>query len=138
MKKITHYLSLVMLVCVTLFSAGCASNTQLDPSGVYQSDQILFTADKAITGSYSAFDSFVKWEYENRQALSRWPEIKAAADNIRTNAKSWIGSATVLREAYRSSPTPENRKSLESSVAILRAALNQVASYYTSHPKPSK
>lgn len=135
-------LKLLLFAVISAFfvlQTGCASKGDLDKTGVYQGDSFAYNADKTITESYAAFDAFVKWEYAHRAVLSRWPEIKKAADNVRANSKDWIDGAITIRETYRSFPTEENRKSLQGALTILRAALAQAAAYYeaTAIPKTS-
>jgi hypothetical protein len=135
-------LKLLLFAVITAFftiHSGCASKGDLDPTGVYQGDALAYNADKVITESYASFDVFVKWEFTHRAALSKWPEIRRAADDVRANAKIWIDSAIAIREAYRIAPTEENRKSLQASLAIIRGALAAASAYYsaTSSPQPS-
>lgn len=137
MKHLKLLIFAVITAFVTLHT-GCASKGDLDPTGVYQGDALAYNADQAITGAYESFDKFVKWEHTHRAALSKWPEIKQAADIVRADARKWIDQAVAVREAYRNAPTPENAKSLQGAIAVLRAALTQAASYYeiTAAPKP--
>jgi len=131
MKKVIPLLFAVL--SAALFLSGCAgSNRQLDPAGVYAGDKILYTADATITGAYETLDTFVAWEHKHRAGLSKWPEVRSAADYVRTNAKTWIDNAITVRELYKNFPTPENRKSLEGALVILRAALDQASAYYQS------
>lgn len=134
-------MKLLLFAVITAFfsiSVGCVGKADLDPAGVYAGDSFAYNADKTITESYAALDTFVKWEFTHRAALSKWPQIRKAADDVRANAKVWIDSAILLREAYRNSPTEENRKSLQASLAIIRAALAAATQYYqaTASPNP--
>lgn len=105
---------------------GCST---VDKDGPYQGDSVLYNADKTILDSYDLLHSFVSWEYANRAALAKWPEIRAAADEVRRNAERWIGSAQVLREAYAADPSPANKDALRKSLAMLRAALSETTQY---------
>ena len=117
---------LYLVLAVALLCGACRT---LDKTGPYKGDQTLYSADLTITTSYQLFDTFVNWEYTNRAALASKPEIRAAADKVRTNAKSWIGSAIVLREVYALDPTAANRDKLLTSVTILQTALNEATKY---------
>lgn len=107
---------------------GCKSRN-LDPAGVYQSDKVLYDADKTIVESYEVLHAFVKFEHDNRVALAGSPEVTKAADKVRENAQQWVRSAINLRDAYAKSPTPENRSKLDDAIRILRQAIAEASSY---------
>lgn len=123
------------LVSSSVVLTGCGT---LDPGGSYKGDEILYRADVAITTSYNVLHTFVQFEYENRALLASQPEVKKAADNVRLHAKEWITSAIALREAYAANPTPENRKSLETAISVLRTALNEATKYLIQNQPPPK
>ncbi len=129
---------LFALLAVTLL-AGCGT---LAPNGPYGGDRALYDADLTITTSYDAFHNFVTWEYQNRQALAQWPEIKLAADHVRRNGRQWITSATALRDAYAANPSSGTRDALNTSVSVIRAALMEATRYMstaqvTTSPTPN-
>lgn len=139
MKKLQSILTAIVLfvppsfiagafIATSMTVAGCKSRN-LDPAGVYQSDKVLYNADKTITESYEVMHSFVKFEYDNRAALATTPEVGKAAEEIRRNAQKWIRSAIGLRDAYAGSPTPENRSKLDDAIRILRQAITEASSY---------
>lgn len=130
MKRLLQIVMIAVLSATLMSSVGCVHKRDLDPAGVYDSDILLYAADRTITTAYSSFDTFLKWERDNRVTLRKWPEIKQGADYIRANAKTWIETATALRDTYKIAPTETNRKSLESGLAVLRSALDQAAAYY--------
>jgi hypothetical protein len=115
-----------LLLGAAAFS-GCA--TKLSPNGPYAGDTVLYNADKAIVESYDTLHLFVKWEWQNRETLSKWPEIKQGADYVRQNAERWISSATGLRDAYAAAPSSESRAALEKSLGVLRTALAEASNY---------
>lgn len=116
----------VGLFASTWLLAGCGS---LDPSGAYGGDKLLYTADRTIVESYDLFHTFVLWEYDYRSELSRWPEIKQAADHVRANAQDWIRTATAMRDAYAAAPSGANGKALSASLATLKAAMAEATRY---------
>jgi hypothetical protein len=126
MKKL---LALLFSVVALATFSGCGT---LAP-GVYDQDEILYRADTAITTGYDVLHAFVAFEYANRAALASKPEIKRAADRVRTHAPLCIGSAIALREAYAAAPTRENRDKLQASLAVLRAALLEATTYLNAH-----
>lgn len=119
-------LRLLFTVLIALVLSACGT---LDKTGAYQGDDILYKADLTITTSYQVLHGFVQWEYQNRGLLTDQPTIKQAADQVRKNAQTWIGSAIALREAYAANPTPETRQSLTSALLILQAAMNEATKY---------
>lgn len=123
------------LAALSLTAPGCRN---LDPDGPYRSDRYLYEADMAITGAYATFSQFVKWEYENREILRQWPEIKKAADHVRRNAKLWITSAMNLREAYSKAPNPDTRAALEKALDILQSGLYEATKYMVAHEAAKK
>ena len=106
-----------VLLVIALGAAGCGTITK---DGPYNGDQILFRADQSITTTYEALHAFVLWEYQNREGLSKWPEIRRAADHVREHAEDWIESATVAREQYAVYRSNETRKALADSVDALK------------------
>ncbi len=112
--------------------SGCA--TKIDPAGAYHGDTILYNADNVITSAYDVLHTFVKWEADNRTALSELPEVTKAADYVRDHARSWISTAIALREAYAKNPTPENRTSLQSAIVVLQSAMTEATKYLASKP----
>ena len=121
------------LLSVVVFS-GCRA---LAPDGVYKGDQVLHNAELATTTSYEVIHTFVSWEYENRAALTVWPEIKTAADAMRKSSPQWFKTAYALRDAYAIAPTDENRAALEKSLSVLRAALSEAAQYMAQAAQPT-
>jgi hypothetical protein len=106
--------------------SGCA---RLAPDGVYGGDKALYAAERATVGAYDAMHAFVNWEYKNRALLVEHPEITKAADDVRLNAQRWLDQVIVLRDVYKSSPSPENRTRMQLAVATLRGALEAAAVY---------
>lgn len=121
MKKIMLSMLAILLL------AGCGT-FKLAPAGAY-TDSVTYGADLSITTSYDVLHAFVKWEHDNAAALAGTPEIHAAANNIRKNAKQWIGSAIALRDAYAASPTAGNKSSLQTGLEVLSAAVAQATTY---------
>jgi hypothetical protein len=118
-------LTLFFASLAILFSTGCANLAD----GAYSGDKVLYSADKAITEGKSLFDTFLRFEKNNRETLAQWPEVKASADEIRLNGKRWVKTAIALREAYAIEPTDETRAALEKSISVIRAALDNAALY---------
>lgn len=135
-KLLTGYaLSFLLLGSVLLMTPGCG---HLDPAGPYKGDQFLYGVDNTLVNSYSILHTFVKWEYDNRQAMSSIPEIKKAADNIRANSQTWFATADKLRAAYVGDPSQANRTALEQAISVIRQALSEASGYLTKNSETSK
>lgn len=126
-KWLLIFLCSFFVASLPLATTGCRGT--LDPAGEYRGDKILYTADKTITEAYDAMHAFVKFEFQNRAALARNPEIKESADAIRSNAETWIGTAIAMRDAYAGSPTADGRAQLEQALAVLRQAIVEASKY---------
>lgn len=118
------------LAGILFLAQGCA---EMAPDGVYKGDALLYRADSIIPMSYTLLHTYVQWEYTNREMLKGTPQIKASADYVRLNAKNWITSAMVMREAYALVKSDENANKLQASLAILSSALNEATKYMTAH-----
>lgn len=125
----------IAIAALLLLVMGCRT---LDPAGPYHGDKFLYNAHKTITSAYDVLASYVKWEFENRQALASRPEIKKSADYVRTNAQQWINSAIALADAYEANPNDQTRTALQKALDILNTALAQAAGYMAAPaPKPA-
>lgn len=125
-------LLVLILVLFAVAFSGC--QTHLTPGGAYKDDKVLYETDKTIVTTYAALDSFLKWEHDNRATLSKFPEIRKVADEIRDNAPRWMQSAMNLREAYAAAPSQQSRDALYKSLAVLREALREAALHMAKQP----
>lgn len=120
MKKLILILGLITTL------ASLPACRDLDPSGVYKGDQILYNADKTITDAYDILDSFVTWERDNRAVLPK--ETKEAADVVRTNARPALKAAIAARATYAAHPDDSTALSaLQTSLQVLNVILSQVS-----------
>lgn len=122
------------LSLVAFCLAACSGCKSLSPGGVYDGDALLYNAEAAVVSSYVVFDTFVKWEYDNRADLekadaSRAAEVRQAADFVRKNAKIAIGSVIAAVELYKKLPTEENRSSLMAALTTLQQEVVKAAGY---------
>ena len=119
---------IVLSVSFTLLApTGCGT---LAPEGAYKSDKALYVTDQLIVSAYATFNEFVLWEFQNRAALNN-QDVTKAADKVRVNARRWIDTAINLRDVYSADPTPDNRRSLQTAIAVLRTAMAEAAGYTT-------
>ena len=93
--------------------------------GFIRATRPLYQTDVALASSYEVLHGFVRWEYDNRAALSSTPEIKAAADRRSPGAPQWFASALALRDAWQTNPSSTNQTSLEQSLAVIQQATAQ-------------
>jgi hypothetical protein len=116
----------LLWACAISGLTGCGT---LDPNGAYKGDKVLYVADRTIRAGRDLLHEFVKWEFENRVALAKSPEITAEADYVRGHARKWISTAVRMREAYSTEPSAENRTALEVTLDVLRQAMADASSY---------
>ncbi len=116
----------IFSVVILLGLLGCGT---LDKTGPYKGDKALYDADQTIVTSASLFQTFASWEYENRAALAKYPDIKAYADRVRLGAPQWTASALKARDVYATTGTPENRDILATAIAVLKTAVKEIGIY---------
>lgn len=126
----------ILCVIAFLFLAGCASS--VDPNGAYNGNVYLYNAESSVVKTYQTFDTFLKFEYDNRAALqSVSPKIKEFADYVRANAPTWKKTFNALDAAYKANPTQENKDKVENMLMLLKATLVQVTAYLATPVKPT-
>lgn len=121
-------IALLALTAGLMSFTGC-NNQQLAQPGPYNGDTFLFNADQTISTTFKTLEVFVKWEYSNRALLVEYPEVKKAADKIRSNYSLWKSSSFALRDAYAANPSSDNRTKLTTQLSVLTAALSEAQSY---------
>ena len=105
---------------------GCGT---LDKTGPYGGDTVLYGADLSITTSEQVIHGFVLWEFQNRAALAKWPEITKAADVMRQKAPQWDKTARALRSAYKANPSDANKAALQLVLAEMQTAMTEASGY---------
>ena len=127
MKKILNSI----IAAAVLLTVGCGT---LAPDGVYKSQKVLYTADQTFETTHDIIDAFLKWEFENGDALYQLsPRIKAGADAIRKDAPEWINKYNDARKAYLLAPVKDNSTALEEALDQLErlaAAGQQIATQF--------
>ncbi len=135
MKKLKNiglaFMIMLAFTAVTI-STGCASKN-LDPTGVYQGDRVLYEAENAINTFHATARTFLVWEKDFRSVLP--VKVSRAADFIRLNEQRWLDSAHALHDAYVRTPTVENKDKLQLGINLLRSALNEAAVYMAASEK---
>lgn len=118
---------LYLLFLLPFFCALTACR-DLDPGGVYKSDQVLYQADQSITDAYDLLHTFLLWEYQNRPSLPK--EVTQAADAVRDHCQDALKTAVAARRAYAANPSSgDTASSLQSALEVLKTVLTQVQQY---------
>lgn len=125
MKKLLSFLSIVLVLGLT----GCGT---LASDGAYHGDKVLYVADQTDVTAYNVVHEFVSFEYKNRAALSGNPEIKAAADELRTNAPQWFARYDQARSLYVIANTPANLAAFNAALDQLKVAVSKASSFLLS------
>lgn len=130
-----RWLASVMLICAFVMAAGPVgcSRTTLSEGGVYQGDQTLYEAEKAIVTAHKSFNAFLTWEMLNRAILS--VDVSRVADTIRLNEERWLASAHALRDAYVATPTAENKDKLQLTLNLINTALAEATRHMAANKR---
>lgn len=133
--KYLKLLALALLLTATVpLMQGCGT---LAPNGVYQGDKYLYDADMVIATSYDSVHTFVKWEYDNRDALKTLPQIKEYANYLRGNYPVWHRAAVSARNVYLGAKTSVNKDALDLTLNILRNAMAEAQKWLASGAAPT-
>lgn len=124
MKQI-QTLTLIGLACLFV---GCAAVQE-------GHDPVVVHAERTTALALEVFSTFDTWEFENRSVLAATPEIRKAADLIRSNAPNWLRTARAVTEAYKQNRTEEAKLNLDMALAVLRAGIVE-AQRYLAPPLP--
>jgi hypothetical protein len=116
------------LLALLLLMTACA---KLDPAGPYQGDRVLYNADNTIVTADSVFKSFMKWEYDNRAALAKYPDIRKAADKIRAGNRLWLATAIQARDNYKLIRNTTSERALTDAVQVLTTQFLDAQKYLT-------
>lgn len=127
MKKLSQIFGIIALAVVCCSGPAGCSKTTLSADGVYHGDTFLYQSEKTIVSAHGIFQSFLKWEMENRSFLP--VEVSRAADVIRLNEKKWIDSANALHDAYVATPTQENKDKFQLALNLVESGLKDAAKY---------
>lgn len=120
----TRQIQFPLLAAVALILCSCSS---ILPGN----DPVVVNAERTTQLAVDVFDTFLKWEYNNRSALAFKPEVKQAADFIRDNGIGWLESARSMTKAYKENRSQENKFNLDTALAILRQAISEARKYLT-------
>lgn len=120
-----HILASLSLLCA-LTLAGCGT---LDKSAAYNGDKVLYATDQTEIIACNVIHEFVSFEFQHRAELASHPEIKAAADSIRSNAPTWSKDYDRARGLYLLVNTPENLASFNAALKVLQDGSSKATSF---------
>jgi hypothetical protein len=105
-----------LALCALLLMSGCAS-----PSlpALTQEQRIVRTAEQTINAAFDAVDSFLLWEYHNRESLGA--TTLDVADLLRREAPNRFLVARSMLRAYKERPSPQQAQGVEDAVAAVMA-----------------
>ncbi len=119
MRKLQHQLS--PIVALILLSS-CATQTTGDP--------VVVNAERTTQVAFDTFESFKKYEYNNRATLEKVnPRIEHYANVIRRNEKQWLQTARAMTMAYKYNRNAQNKANMDTAIAVLQAAIAQIGQY---------
>ena len=141
MKKTLKEYAIIIAVWIAisgiaLLGSGCHA---LSPTGVYKSDQVIYTVELMQPTAHEIIGTFLRWEMNNAPVLKRWPEIHKSAEKMRNNAAAWFQTVNNLHDAYKLNPSKENKDKLSQALAVIQAALLEANGYMIARavqPKP--
>jgi hypothetical protein len=114
--------ALLVGLAIALYCSGCVT-----PG----SDPVVVNAERTTQLALDVFDTFLLWEYTNRETLQVFdPKIKEAADFIGARGQAWLETARAMTKAYKENRSPENRANLNTALAVLRAGMGEAERYF--------
>jgi hypothetical protein len=119
MKRHLSVLSTLVFIC---FASGCAG---IAPGH----DPVVVNAERATVLALDTVDTFLAWEFQNREAFASVPEIRESANYLRRNAPAWFETARDLTKSYKQNRTEQNKANLGTVIAILQRATRQANAY---------
>lgn len=121
-KRTIPTLFLAVILC------GCAS---ILPGN----DPLVVNAERTAAISLEVFDVFLKFEYDNREALAKIsPDINRTAETIRRNGKNWILTLRAVTRSYKQNRTPEGKFALITALSVVQTAIAESQKYMSVKP----
>ncbi|AWI10323.1 hypothetical protein [Ereboglobus luteus] len=127
-NKKNNIITIFVMAALT-FSTLPGCKTTLEEGGPYKGDTLLYRAELASVTSYELMNTFVKWEHDNRNLLSTHPEIKVAADRVRTEYPKVKAGLDAAIEVYRQLPNDENKAKLSDIIKVVQTEVAKVSKY---------
>jgi hypothetical protein len=94
------------------------------------SDPVVVDAEKTTSIAVESLDTFFKLEASNHALVKeKLPQVAKWTNYARTNSPKWIQTARDTTKAYKTNRTDQNKASLQTALAVLTEAINQVKTY---------
>lgn len=126
MTKLDTTLSLLVLALAALFSGGCQTTRDLDPTGDYAGDRVLYEADALALKVFDSIDALTDFAARNPAVVAESDSFRELLDKIETNRAKWKADFFEARDTYETAKTLANRDRLELSTQMLRAILSEI------------
>lgn len=130
-RLLTSYcVALALIVApVSLTFQGCRTTTEIAVSAE-TSEQIILRAEQTAQTSLLTFDTLVRLERDNSDALVVVnPKIHEYANYIRGNGLNWITSLRNATKTFKANRTAENKSNLNTWLVTLTKAVTETNSY---------
>jgi hypothetical protein len=93
-------------------------------------DPVVVDAEKTTSVAVESLNTFFKLEASNHALVKqKLPKVADWTNYARANAPKWIATARDTTKAYKANRTSANKASLQTAVAVLAEAINQVHTY---------
>lgn len=120
------------IIAIVLVMAGGGCKHTLEDGGPYDSVAV-YDYSLAVVTSWELLDTTMRWEEQNRTALSIYPEIGVTLDRIREHAPPAHLRAIRLVELYEASQRDDDRTAAERAVVALRGLATEALSLMTEY-----
>lgn len=103
-----------VLAITALFGFGCSV---IDPGA----DKVVVNAQRTLASSFDGVDTFLKLEHDAVKAGLKVPaEVTSAANTLRVKFPPADKAANEALKLYKSTKSPENKRSLEQWITIVK------------------
>lgn len=119
---LTGLLLFTAVPAVVVTSTGCASQQVADGH-----DPFVVSAERDIAAAFRITDSFLQWEFENRETAGAG--AAELANGLRAEFPRIYASATDTLRVYKRTRTPEAKADLTTWLALLNHTLLEVSKY---------
>src|SRR5215471_8108894 len=93
-------------------------------------DPVVVDAQRIIPSAHDTINAFLKTEAENHVIIkAQAPQISNYANMVRRNAPHWFETAWSTLDTYRHNRSPQNKATLQTSLAVLGQVITQIQTY---------
>lgn len=120
----------ISLILFAFIFSGCVTqNRDLDPTGPYGGDKILYEADNLILQVSAIFNDIEDLAQRNPGFVGTNEDFRNFVNQLRSDKKQWLTEALAARDLYAQTKSQVDLKSLEGKLAFLRQILIQANRY---------